>query len=415
MRITILTPYFPPEMGAPPARLYELGVRLKAFGHEVSVVTALPNRPHGKVFDGYRGKFRMIEDMDGLRVIRTWIKPSASSSTFIHRLITDLSFTWSSGCTTARLLGKQDVLIVQNPPIFSGISARRLKKKTGALIVMWCGDVWPEVLVDSGQLAPGILAKTMHRVQQRGFSHSDLLAVTNPAVAKDTQYNYCCPPVTVWSNGIDTELFSPDCRNDETRADFGVGPDDILVGYVGLHGRFQGLDVILDAATLLRDRKNIRFAFIGEGVEKQSLVAKAEDRKLSNVEFYDPRPKSEMPAIVSSCDLSVVSLVRRMPGTMPSKFYEALASGSISLVADGCEAAHLVREHDVGVLYEPTDAESAADAIRQVASMGVEERNKIRGNARELSKRFERNRLAEFVNDTLIALGSGQPLPEIDW
>ncbi len=69
MRITILTPYFPPEMGAPPARLYEIAVRLKNYGHEMTVVTAFSNRPHGKIYEGYRGKFRMIEDMDGIRII----------------------------------------------------------------------------------------------------------------------------------------------------------------------------------------------------------------------------------------------------------------------------------------------------------------------------------------------------------
>ncbi len=415
MRITILTPYFPPEMGAPPARLYELAIRLKAFGHDVSVVTAFPNRPHGKVFKEYRGKFRMVEDMDGLRVIRTWIKPFSSSASFLYRTANDLSFTWSSGWTTAGLLGKQDLLIVQNPPIFSALSARHLSRKTGAMIVMWCGDVWPDLLLQAGLLAPGRTARIMHQMQQYAFSCSGLLAVTNPAIAKDTMSNYRCPPITVWSNGVDTQLFTPDRRDDETREKLGAGPLDLLVGYVGLHGRFQGLDAIMDAAFRLKDSGNIRFAFVGEGVEKAGMQSKAERLGLTNVRFFDPMPKSEMPAIVASCDVSVVALAKRMPGTMPSKFYEAMASGSVAMVADGCEAAHLIRKHHVGVLYEPMSGESAADAIKTVAAMGVDERKKINSNACELSKRFDRDRLAQFVNDTVVALVSKKPLPEVDW
>jgi len=415
MRITILSPYFPPEMGAPPARLYELAVRLKSYGHEVSVVTAFPNRPHGWIFEGYRNKTRMIEDMDGLRVIRTWIKPSAASSSFITRTINDLSWTWSSGWMSAKLLGKQDVLLVQNPPLFSVFSAKHLRRTTGAKIVMWCGDVWPDVLLQGGGLKPGIMATYMKRLQQYCFKHSHLLAVTNPKVAADTQRSYRCPTVTVWSNGVDTTLFRPDERSDAIRKAFGANEDDVLIGFVGLHGRFQGLDAILDAAALLKDKPHIKFIFIGEGVEKIRLKDKAKELNLTNVTFHDSRPKVEMPGIVASCDISVVSLVNRMPGTMPSKFYEALAAGSIPLVADGCEAAPLVRKYEAGVVYEPMDGQSAADALVRLSEMTEGERKTIRTNAVELAKRFDREKLARFVESSLTALVNDEPQPEVDW
>jgi len=415
MRITMLTPYFPPEMGAPPARLYELAVCLHKYGHELTVVTAFPNRPHGKIFEGYRNKFRMVEDMDGIKVIRTWIKPSASSSSFVTRAINDLSFIWSSGWMSAKLLGKQDVILVQNPPLFAVFSAKYLRRKTGAKIVMWCGDVWPDVLLEGGQLKPGLMVSLMHKLQQHSFSNSSLLAVTNPRVAEDTQKNYRCPRVTIWSNGVDTELFHPEQRSQAVRESFGAGDQDFLVGYVGLHGRFQGLDAVLDAAHLLKEVKKIKFILIGDGVEKERLKQKAESLALANLKFYDSRPKEEMPGIVASCDVSVVSLVNRMPGTMPSKFYEALASGSIPLVADGCEAAPLVGRHNAGVVYEPMDGQSAADALMSLAEKKPDDIQSMKSNAINLAKRFDREKLARFVEQTLFALAEGRELPDYQW
>jgi glycosyltransferase involved in cell wall biosynthesis len=415
VKITILSPYFPPEMGAPPARLYELALRLKSYGHEISVVTAFPNRPHGWIYEGYRDKTRMIEDMDGIRVIRTWIKPFAASASFIARTINDLSWTWSSSWMTSRLLGKQDVLLVQNPPLFSIFSAKRLKRKTGAKIVMWCGDVWPDVLVLGGQLQPGVLVLFMRRLQQYCFKHSDMLAVTNPKTQKDVQQAYQCPMTTVWSNGVDSTLFDPRKRSVEIRRSFSVGDDELLIGFVGLHGPFQGLDAILDAASILQSESRFKFICIGEGVEKIRLKEKAAKLRLANVIFHDSRPKEEMPGIVASCDVSVVSLSARMPGTMPSKFYEALAAGSIPLVADGCEAAALVATYNAGVVYEPMDGQSAADALIELSKKTEDERKQIRSNAVALAKRFDREKLARFVESSLTALVNDEPLPRVDW
>jgi len=415
LRVAILTPYYPPEMGAPPARLSELALRLQMSGHNVTVVTAFPNRPLGRIMEAYRGLWRMIETMDDICIIRTWIKPSAASAFFVNRLFTDLSFMFSSALMTARLLGRQDALIVQNPPVFSVFSARYLKLRTKAKVIIWCGDVWPDVLIQSGQLTNGLLVLLMRWVQIYGFKYCDLVALTNPTIADEIKRKYQCSPVTVWSNGVDTNMFTPKKRSWAVRESLGASEDNLLIGYLGLHGRFQGLDAILDAASLLRERKYLRFIFIGEGVEKKRLKEKAKQLRLDNVVFFDQRPKNEMPDIVASLDISVVSLLTRMPGTMPSKFFEALASGTVPLTADGCEAAPLVAKYGAGLLYEPNDAQSAANAIISFMEMSQVEREDMRNNVRDLAMRFERNKLSLFVENSLKALVDGTKLPDADW
>ena len=94
MRLLIVTQYFPPEAGAPQARLYELSTRLREKGHTITVLTAMPNHPTGRVFDGYRGKLRLTEEIDGIRVVRTCIYPSNSRKN-IPRLLSYMTVSYT--------------------------------------------------------------------------------------------------------------------------------------------------------------------------------------------------------------------------------------------------------------------------------------------------------------------------------
>ena len=117
MRLLIITQYFPPETGAPQARLYELAKRLKDMGHEIAVLTTMPNYPTGKIFKGYRYRARLTEVMEGIKVVRTCLYPSKSSKT-LPRLLSYLSFGIASVLLGIWGLGKQDVVLIESPPLF---------------------------------------------------------------------------------------------------------------------------------------------------------------------------------------------------------------------------------------------------------------------------------------------------------
>ena len=294
-------------------------------------------------------------------------------------------------------------------------NSRAKARRNGAKIVIWFGDIWPDVLVQSGQMRNGLMARVMRANQQYCFGSSALLAVTNPTIAAETAAAYRCPPIAIWSNGVDTKLFTPEQRSEATRASVGAAPGDVLVGYIGLHGRFQGLDAIVDAAIMLKEMPGFRFIFMGEGVEKAKLISRVQAAGATNIAFFAPRPKAAMPALVASCDVSIVSLLTRMPGTMPSKFYEACAAGSPPLVADGCEAAPLVRQHEAGLVYEPGDALSARDALLAYRATSPLQRCAMATAARRLSLRFDRDALADNVRRCLQSIHQGTPLPEQSW
>jgi glycosyltransferase involved in cell wall biosynthesis len=341
MHILFFSHYFPPEIGAPPARLFEVATRMRDKGHDITVITAMPNRPTGQIFKGYRGRLRMIENLQGIKVIRTWLWPTKSAK-FFQRMRCDCSFICTSTLLGSWGLGRQDILIYQSPPLVSALSGYAISRLTGAKTIMWNGDIWPDILINSGQLRHGFAADAMFWLQRFGCNNADVVAVTNPGAEQQILKRYPHIRTIIWSNGVDVNLFRPELQSDEIRKSLGAESGDFLVGYIGLHGRFQGLDVLLGAAERLKDKPRIKFFMIGEGVEKQRLITLAKGKKIRNIIFYDSRPKKEIPPILASCDVSLVPLICRMPFTMPSKAYEALAAGVPIVVSKGCQAEALV-------------------------------------------------------------------------
>ena len=413
MRLLIVTQYFPPEAGAPQTRLYELSSRLREMGHTVTILTAMPNHPTGKVFKGYRGKIRLTEQIDGIRVVRTCIIPSKSRKN-LPRLLSYMTFVFSSVVFGRWGLGKQDVVLIESPPLFLVPAGLLIGKLAGGRIIMNCSDIWPDILIRRGHVTGGLGVKVMFWLEKYGYNHSDVVAVTNPGAMDQIRERFPHVTTTVISNGVDTKLFRPELRSDEIRADLGAGPDDLLAVYCGLHGLAQGLEVIVNAAARLGDRPDIKIVMIGDGPTKEDLLALAESKGVTNIRFMDRRPKNQMPPILASADVSLVPLDARLPGTMPSKTYEALASKTPPIVAKGCEADFLVTKYDAGKAYEPRDDAEFAQILRELA----DDRQQLRTlgeNGYQLAKRFNRDTIAERTNQILIALAEGAELPEVAW
>lgn len=413
MRIGILTQYFPPEMGAPQARLYELALRLRNRGHELTIVTAMPNYPTGKVFDTYRRRLFAREDMNGLKIIRTPILPSKSTN-LIVRLVSYMSFVATSLVMATWFIGKLDVLIVESPPLFLGLSGIPMSRLTRSRMVFMVSDIWPDVAVRMGNIIGERQARLLEKLEGFIYRRSHCVALTNPGAVEQVLSRFPGVPCGVISNGVDTKLFRPDLRSDDIRREFGIEAGQFAVGYCGLHGMFQGLDVIVESAKRLQDDPRIRFVMIGDGPTKESLVNAAQAAGLKNIAFYPYQPKSRMPQILASMDVSAIPLAASLPGTMPSKVYEALAAGVPAVVCSGCEAEQLVRRYDTGRLFSAGNAEEFVAAVRELSSDPARYQQ-IRDNCIALSERFDRDKIAERTDRLLQALVAGQNLPQIEW
>jgi colanic acid biosynthesis glycosyl transferase WcaI len=361
VKFGILSQYYPPEIGAPQARLSSLGAALVKRGHSVVVLTAMPNYPMGRIHSGYSGLVRR-ERRDHIDVIRTSIYPSQSAAT-VPRLTSYLSFVASSWAIGSMVMPSVDYLLTESPPLFLGTSGAWLSWIKRARFIFNVSDLWPQTAVHLGVLNVKDAAyRAASALEAFCYRRAWLVTGQSKTIVADISARF--PDIRTFhlSNGVDTERFGSDRRDAELRRSLLDGRDTVVL-YAGLHGLAQGLDQIIEAATALKNDPGLRFVFAGDGPKKSELVTAAARRALDNVAFLEPRPFADMPALLASADILIVSLKTDIPGAVPSKLYEAMASGrAIVLVAAG-EAADLVRDHAAGVVVPPGDIAALVSAI----------------------------------------------------
>ena len=413
MRVLFLTPTFSPETGARAARVFELTKRLAAAGHEVRVLTAMPNYPTGRVFDGYRGKLRTVEDVEGVRVVRTGIWAS-NSPRALPRLSSYLSFALSALLLGAWRLGRQDVVIFESPPLPQVPVGLAIGRITRAKVVMSVADIWPGVALRLGYPIGRLPLAALHLLERMGYRCADAVSVTTPAAMEQIERRFPGVAVTVIGNGADLETFHPSLRSQDVRSSLGAGPDDFLVGYCGLHGIFHGLETMVDAAVRLRGHPRMKFVMVGDGPTKDALMRRAEEHRLSNIRFEDAMPRRDVAAILASCDAGLAPLAAELPGTMPSKVYETLASGVPLVVSRGCEGEGLVNEFDVGRTFRPLDSSGLAAALLDLADP-ARDPDDMRQRCRGLAERFDRATAVAHAERVLLAVAEGRPPPRSGW
>lgn len=400
MHLGILTQYYPPEMGAPQARLSELAAHTVRRGHVVTVLTAMPNYPTGRIHDGY-GRWFMRERRDEVDVIRTAIYPTQKAD-LARRLTNYFSFVASSAACGSVVLDRLDYLLVESPPLFLGISGVWLSRLKGARLIFNVSDLWPESAVRLGVLRAGSMSwRLSARLEGWCYRRAWLVTGQSRSTVADIAARYPACLTFHLSNGVDTTRVRPDCASDRARSELTAGrAGQCIVFYAGLHGLAQGLDQATRAAQLL-EGEAVRLVLMGDGPEKPRLVAEARARQASNVDFLDPRPAADVPAYLASADIVLICLKTRIPGAVPSKLYEAMASARPVLLVDEGEAAEIVTEHRAGIVVRPGDIDGIASAIRTLAA-NPRLRWELGANGRRAAEqRFDRARIAAAFIDHL--------------
>ena len=412
MRIVVLTQNFPPEVGAKSARLYKMTNRLAERGHRVTVITAMPNYPTGRTFDGYRGKIRSEDEADGVRIIRTWILPSKSPKA-LPRFMSYTSFAMSSLILGAWGLGRQDIVLFDTPPLSLVPTGLAIGRITGARVIMNVSDIWPDVAIRLGEPVSRVPMWALRRLERLGYEKSDVVAATTDTARQQIVRQFPQVRTTVISNGADLRMFSPSLRTQEVRDSFGVGPEDFLVGYFGLHGLFQGLEVVVEAAEKLCDHREDHFPHgRRRPLQGDALIDLAERKRLDNLRFLGLLPWQRIPSILASCDAGLVPLAAEFPGTTPSKVYETLASGVPVVISKGCESADLIEHENAGRTFRPGDSNELADALIELDANG-DELAQIRKNCRKLAERFDYDRIALEIEAILTAVARRRSDPRI--
>ena len=365
--ILFISPYYPPENGAAPACVGETCTRLVKLGHEVTVLTTLPNYPTGIVLPEYRGRFFQKEERDGVKVIRVWsyITPNKS---FLWRILWYVSFAMLAPLVGGKAVGHPDIIIVQSPPLLDAIPMRILARWKRCPFIFMISDLWPEQAIQLGVLRNHLLIRLSEWLEWSTYRRAALVWVVTEWIRdKLIQRGLAPEHILLLTNGVDITTFHPQPQA-KARAEL-KWDDRFTVLYVGTHGVTHGLMTIIDAADQIRDHDDIHFVLVGEGSDKEDLVAATRKRKLTNVTFMDVVPHSLVPTLLAAGDVCLAH-VRKAPvteGILPIKMYEAMACARpIVLAVDG-EARRIAEQEAGAAIYvEPENPSALSSAILQL-------------------------------------------------
>lgn len=393
MKLAILTQYYPPEIGAPQARLSALVRGAVRRGHSVTVITAHPNYPAGRIQPGYGGLLRR-ESRDGASVVRVPIFPT-SNPALVPRLACYFSFVGTSAVGGSLLLHSPDYILVESPPLFLGIAGLLLSRLKSARMIFNVSDLFPESAVRLGVVRAGSAAHRISaRLESACYRRAWLVTGQTRAIVADIKGRFPTVPVYHLANGVDAAGFGPDHATEETRR-FLRRDGRCSVLYAGLHGLAQGLEQVVNAAEALTADPGIEFVFVGEGPARPALMKRAHSAGLRHVRFLGPRQHADIPALIAAADIVVVALHASFADAVPSKLYEALASGRpVVLLASG-DAAAIVTGSEAGIVVAPDDRDGLVEALRALAADPVR-RERLGANGRAAALRhFDRGRIVD--------------------
>jgi glycosyltransferase involved in cell wall biosynthesis len=402
LRILYLSQYFPPEMGAPAARVYELSREWVRLGHDVTVLTGFPNHPTGVIPPEYRGELVRRESMDGIHVVRTPIY-AAPNRWVVRRSLNYASYAVSAGTVGVALTGRPDVVIATSPQFLTGVAGLWLSAVKRVPFVFEVRDLWPRSIVEVGAVkAESPAIRVLERLEHELYRRSDhIVAVTESFVDEIAAHGIPRSKISVVTNGVDLELFRPRPR-DAARDALGLPRDRFLATYAGTHGMAHGLDLLLDAAAQVRD-EGIDFLLVGEGAEKAKLEARARAEGLRNVVFWGQMPRDRVAQVYAASDVCV-AMLRDLPlfrSVIPSKAFEFMGAGRPILTTVDGESRTIIERARAGVFSQPGQVAPFVANLKRLAAHPLAREAMGRAGRAYVERHYSRSALAERYVDVL--------------
>ncbi|MEB2345964.1 MAG: glycosyltransferase family 4 protein [Deltaproteobacteria bacterium] len=409
MRILFVSHYFPPEVNAPANRTHEHARQWVRDGHEVTVITGVPNHPRGEIFPGYRNRLLQEERIDGIRVLRTWTYVTPNEG-FVRRTLNYLLFAAASVLASLRA-PRPDVVVATSPQFFVGLAGAVISRLRRRPFVLEVRDLWPDSIVQLGQLRSARAIRFLEWVETRLYrSAAGIVVNTRAFIDHISSRGVPRDRIELVYNGIDAKLFAPRPPDPELLRRHGL-EGRWLAAYIGTLGLAHALGTILDTAEGMRDREDVAFLLIGDGADRARLEAEAARRGLTNVRFLGLRPRAEIPAWIASVDCLLVML-RDLPvfeTVIPSKVFEFCAQQRPVVVAARGEIRRLVEEAKAGFLVDPEDAVQLADVLERIRTHPEEAALRARAGREWVDQGFQRDALASRMAEFLERITGSAP------
>jgi hypothetical protein len=396
MHILFLTDNFPPEVNAPASRTFEHCREWVQAGRRVTVITCAPNFPKGRVFDGYRNALWQTEEMAGIRVIRVWTYITANDG-FVKRILDYQSFMVAA-TLAALFVRRVDVVLGTSPQLFTTCAAYAVSRLKGIPYVFELRDLWPESIRAVGAIGNSRVLDMLESLELFLYRKAArIVSVTQSFKRNLASRGIDADKIAVVTNGVDVSRFKPQPRDAELENELGL-TDKFVAGYIGTHGMAHALETLLEAARRLQADpvgRDIRLLFLGDGANKQKLVAQANAMGLTNVVFVDSVPKEQVVRYWSLLDVSIIHLKKTELFTtvIPSKLFECMGMGIPVLHGVAGESAEIVEQEGCGQVFAPEDVDALCVGLLSLKSdENLRQRYRQRGLA--AASHYDRKELA---------------------
>lgn len=367
MKISLICQYFPPEVGAPQARLSEMVKTWANEGHDVTVLTAFPNHPTGIIPDEYKGKVFQEEIDENYRIHRHWVYATPNKG-FLKKILSHLSFMFSVIFLSLFRGTKPDVVVISSPTFFAGFSAWLISKFRRAPMIFEVRDLWPGIFIELNVLKNPLLIKILEGIELFFYRQAKRVVVVTKAFKDDIcKRGIAEEKVSVLTNGVTLSRFANIEQDhiETLREKLGFTPNDFVSLYIGAHGISQELKFILECANDLKNQEQFKFLFVGDGAQKEMLQNYAKEKELHNVKFLPPCKSHEVINYYKLSDTCLIPLknIEGFKSFIPSKMFEIMASQKCFIASLTGEAAEILNRSNGGIVIPPENLEKLKEAL----------------------------------------------------
>jgi glycosyltransferase involved in cell wall biosynthesis len=414
MKILFLTDNFPPESNAPAIRTFEHARHWARMGHDVTIITCAPNFPAGALFEGYRNRCMQREEIEGIAVVRVWTFISRNEG-FLLRTLDYVSFMLSA-IIASLFVKRPDVVIATSPQFFTSIAGWIVSLLRWRPFVFELRDLWPETVMAVDAMQSNWILDALERLAHFLYRRADLMVPVTHAFANRLRtLGVPDERIEIVTNGIDPDSIEIRRSQAATREKYALPEDAFVAGYIGTLGMCHGLSTVLEAAQRTRGDSRLHFVVMGDGADRDELIAILERERLENVTLIDRQPRAEALEVLNACDVSLVML-RESPvfeTVIPSKIFEAMALRKPILLGVRGEAKRIViDEAACGTAFPPEDADALIHALQHLmANPQICSALGDRGHAAVVDS-YQRSVLAEKMIDFIEKSLASNRLPD---
>jgi len=407
LRVLLLADRFAPEVSAVSVRSLAHAKVWQELGHDVVVVTCVPNFPKGEVFEGYRNKLYQEDVVEGVKVVRIWSYMAANEGV-VKRSFDYISF-FLSAVFLCRRFPEFDVCLATSPPIFVAFAGALVAKLRRRPWVFEVRDLWPASIRAVGVSKSPVL-NLVEKLELALYRSADRVMVLTRSFEEDlVSRGIPAEKIDVVTNGVDLAQFQRPNSRRQIRDSLGVSESALLAGYIGTTGLAHGLTTLVEAAERCAAADDVVFLIMGEGADRKRLESLVAQKGLTNVIFRNFVGHDEVADYISSLDLSVVHL-RPDPvfkTVIPSKIFENMALGVPLLMAVEGESAEIVADAGCGLCIPSGDSEKMAAAVLELNAARARLDEMGRRGLDAVARKYDRKVLAAAAAETL-ALAAGK-------